>query len=85
MEKYLPIGTVVVFKGCPRPVMIIGYLLYNEQFGLNDYIATIYPEGYIDESCIMAFNHDDIKLVISKGYIDNYYIKLNKKLNEIGV
>ena len=25
-EKYLPIGTVVIFKGCLRPVMIIGNL-----------------------------------------------------------
>ena len=32
----------------------------------------------------MTFNHTDIKLVISKGYIDNYYIKFNKKLNEMG-
>lgn len=82
--KYLPIGTVVIFKGCLRPVMIIGYLFYDEKIGLKDYVATVYPEGYIDENCIMAFNHNDIKLIMIKGYTDNFYVKLNKKLNEIG-
>ena len=32
-EKYLPIGTVVVFKGCPRPLMIVGYMYDDVRLG----------------------------------------------------
>lgn len=83
-RKYLPIGTVVIFKGGLRPVMIIGYLPYDKHLGLKDYVGTIYPEGYIDENTIMGFNHDDIVMMIRKGYIDKYYVKFNEKLNKFG-
>lgn len=82
-KDYLPIGTVVVYKGCLRPVMIIGYMLYDNT-GIKDYIATIYPEGYLGNETIMSFNHSDIKIVVSVGYMDKYYEKFIKKLNELG-
>ena len=83
MKNYLPIGTVAVFKGCLRPVMIIGYMIYNDG-SIKDYVATIYPEGYLGKETIMCFDHRDIKIVVAMGYIDRYYERFIKKLNEIG-
>ncbi len=35
-----------------------------------DYIACLYPEGNLNEQYMYLFNHEDIKDVIFRGYVD---------------
>lgn len=63
--------------------MIIGYLPKTGDKCM-DYIATIYPEGIINENIIMGVNHKDIMLVITPGYCNKQFEKYNKDLIKIG-
>lgn len=69
MEKYLPLGSVVLLKGGDKRVMIYG----RRQEALADaavwdYIACLYPEGNLSEEYTYLFNHDQIERVFFIGY-----------------
>ncbi|EKN66657.1 hypothetical protein BABA_14407 [Neobacillus bataviensis LMG 21833] len=71
MDKYLPIGSVVLLEGGTKRVMIYG----RRQQELNtkkiwDYIACLYPEGNINEQYMYLFNHDQIEKIYFIGYQD---------------
>ncbi|MBO0958730.1 DUF4176 domain-containing protein [Neobacillus sp. MM2021_6] len=71
MDKYLPIGSVVLLEGGTKRVMIYG----RKQQELNtnkiwDYIACLYPEGNINEQYMYLFNHDQIDKIYFIGYQD---------------
>lgn len=71
MEKYLPIGSVVLLKKGTKRVMIYGRK--QIQVGADkewDYIGCLYPEGNIDENYMYLFNHDQIEKVYFLGYQD---------------
>ena len=81
-EKYLPIGTVVRLKGATKKIMIIGYCpLEKEKNEMYDYSACLYPEGLIDSSRILLFNHDKIEQVYFEGNSDEEYQKINERQN----
>lgn len=72
MEKYLPIGSVVLLTGGTKRVMIYGRRQIQEGTQTEwDYIACLYPEGNINSDYTFLFNHDQIKKVYHVGYQDD--------------
>ncbi|WML41342.1 DUF4176 domain-containing protein [Neobacillus sp. OS1-2] len=86
MDKYLPIGSVVLLEGGTKRVMIYG----RKQQELNtnkiwDYIACLYPEGNINEQYMYLFNHDQIEKIYFIGYQDEEefeFVKENLSEND---
>lgn len=68
----LPIGSVVTLKNAEKSLMIIGILPQSEgqQY---DYMAVLYPEGFLTPQEMFAFNHADIERVEFLGYMDLQY------------
>ncbi len=83
INKYLPIGSVVLLKGAKKRVIIVG-LFQTIDGGDNryDYSACVYPVGVIDSNNMLAFNHEDIDVVYAYGYQDDEYFVMNKKILE---
>lgn len=80
LNKYLPVGTVVLTKNDIKTLMIIGYLTKNED-KTNDYIAVYYPEGFQNKECLLKFNHEDIVGVLKLGLKFDKQEEYNKFLN----
>lgn len=73
LDKYLPLGTIVLIKGNVKKLMIIarGVLAgKGEDRKIFDYGAALYPEGLMDER-IIFFNHEDIFKIVAEGYSDS--------------
>ena len=68
--KYLPIGSIVLLKEGQKPVMIYSRYQLTEDNQEYDYLACLYPEGYINNEYAYLFNHTDIEKVIFEGYTD---------------
>ena len=82
IENLFPIGTVVTVKEANKSMMIIGIL--PENGGKRyDYIAVLYPEGYLTEKQIYLFNHDDIEKVEYLGYMNAEFQVFHQNLKEI--
>ena len=77
-----PIGTVVTVKDANKSMMIIGVLPENDG-KRYDYIAVLYPEGYLTEKQIYLFNHDDVVKVESLGYMNAEYQVFRQDLEQI--
>ncbi|WP_226087963.1 DUF4176 domain-containing protein [Mesobacillus sp. S13] len=80
MDKYLPIGSVVLLNGGSKRIMIYG----RKQKELNsdkvwDYIACLYPEGNLNEEYMYLFNHDQIEKVFFIGFQDEEEIEFANK------
>ncbi|MBR4261452.1 MAG: DUF4176 domain-containing protein [Bacilli bacterium] len=88
-EKYLPVGTVVLLKGGNKRVMITSYLIFSageeKDKKMYDYGGCRYPEGLIDSSTGIGFNHEDIEKIIHLGLEDDEeYKTLNDSLKQYG-
>lgn len=70
MKKLLPIGSVVTLKEGTKSLMIIGVMQKDDEDKVYDYIACVYPEGYINSEMFFLFNHEDVQFVKFVGYID---------------
>lgn len=72
VNEYLPIGSVVLLKGAIRKAMIIGIIQSTKetdgQVKEHDYIAVMFPEGFLNMETMFMFNHDQINDVIYRGY-----------------
>lgn len=80
----LPIGTVVTLHKNPKKLMIIGIKqLDKETQEASDYIAVLYPEGFITRDILFKFNHEDIMDIIYKGYENSEQEEFLKKVNKI--
>ena len=77
-----PIGTVVTVKDANKSMMIIGVLPENDG-KRYDYIAVLYPEGYLTEKQIYLFNHDDVVKVEYLGYMNEEYQVFRQDLEQI--
>lgn len=84
LNKYLPIGTVVLLKNAKKRLMIIGYCSVDaEKKGkMYDYSGCLYPEGMVDSKQIALFDHNQIAKVFYLGLSDQedkqFKVKLNK-------
>ncbi len=85
-EKFLPIGTVVLLKGGEKKLMITSYLIFGPGEGTSrkvfDYGSCTYPEGVIDSSHAVGFNHSDIEKIVFLGHEDEDQINLNNLLKQ---
>ena len=76
MDKYLPIGSVVLLKNGTKRVMIYGRKQIHIETGKEwDYLACLYPKGNINEEFMYLFNHDQIDKVYYLGYRDDEEVK----------
>jgi len=74
VNKYLPLGSVVILNNGTKRVMIYGRKQTAIETGVEyDYLACLYPEGNIDENFMYLFNNEDIKKVFFRGYEDEEY------------
>lgn len=81
-NKYLPIGTILLIKNEITLYMITGYInKTNDE--IKDYICISFPYGFVSNKTVTYFNHEDIERIVYKGYINEKYYELNKKLNDI--
>lgn len=81
MEKYLPLGTVVLLKGATRKLMIVGYCPKTlEDNKTYDYSGVLYPYGLIKSDEVGLFNHDSIDKVIHLGIDDEEGKKIRESL-----
>ena len=80
-EKYLPIGTVVLLQNGTKKVMINGYCPVTDG-KIYDYSGVLYPEGVVDPTKSLIFNHNQIGQIFYMGYQDEeqkeFFIKLNE-------
>ena len=93
MDKFLPIGTVVLLRGGKKEVMITSYCIFPNNTELKDgkevkaqkkiyeYGGCIYPEGILDSNMVCAFNHNQIEKVTYMGYETDAQKELSKILN----
>ncbi|MCR4839219.1 MAG: DUF4176 domain-containing protein [Eubacterium sp.] len=72
LEKYLPLGSIVVLNGSVKKLMITarGVLTgEGENRRIYDYGAALYPEGVMDEK-MLFFDQKDIYRIVFEGYTD---------------
>lgn len=85
-EKYLPIGTVVLLKGGTKTVMITSYLIFSkdkeQEKKIHDYGGCIFPEGIVDTSHVLGFDHNQIEKIIYLGLVNEEQEKFGKLLIE---
>ncbi len=82
LEKFLPIGSVVLLKNATKRAMIIGYLgksIDNDQKTF-DYIGCLYPEGVIAADRNLFFDHSNIDKIIFTGFSDESQKEFSKIL-----
>lgn len=86
VNEYLPIGSVVLLKGAIRKAMIIGIIQSTKgKDGVikeNDYIAVMFPEGFLNAETMFMFNHDQINDVVYRGYENPERAEFLKKLEK---
>ncbi len=71
MEKYLPVGSVVLLKGGKKRVVIIGRGQRDKaKDKLWDYLACPYPEGFLGEEFAYLLDHEQIERVFFIGFQD---------------
>ena len=79
--KFLPIGSVVLLKDASQNVMIIGYKITSEVNGKNktfDYLGCPANIGIKSKGDYLGFNREQIKKIISFGYMDDEWIQFEK-------
>lgn len=83
LDKYLPIGTVVMLKGGNKRLMIVGFcsVTGNEENKVFDYSACTYPEGVLMSNKSILFNHNQIEKIYHLGLIDQEEIAFKNFLN----
>lgn len=82
MDKYLPIGTVVVLKNATKRLMITGFcpVIESEPNNTYDYAGCLYPEGVIASDENFIFNHEQIHKVYFLGFSDDNEKKFKEAL-----
>ena len=72
INELFPVGSVVLLKDAEKELMIIGILQVNES-EKYDYMAVLYPEGYINQEYVYLFNHEDVAELKYIGYMSSEY------------
>lgn len=87
VEKFLPLGTVVLLKTGKKKLMITGYCCTGKEAEgkVFDYSGCLYPEGIIKSDQALMFNHDQIDKVYHVGYVDEESQKFGELLKKIEV
>ena len=72
IEKYLPIGTVVMLHNATKRLMITGFCAMTDENKnkMFDYTGILYPEGVLNSEQTILFDHDQIDKVFFIGFVD---------------
>ncbi len=87
-EKFLPIGSVVILKGATKKLMITGFcMIGKDQQGQKnikvfDYVGCLYPDGVVDSSKNILFDHEAIEKIFAIGYSDDEEKKFKEMLKQ---
>ena len=83
MKKLLPIGSVVLLSGGEKHLMIIGVIQTNPEDGMEyDYLACLYPEGFVGQEHMYLFNHEEINRIDAEGFEDEEHDEFRNMLAE---
>ncbi|MCL2013338.1 MAG: DUF4176 domain-containing protein [Cystobacterineae bacterium] len=83
MNRYLPIGTVVLLQQATKALMIYGRQQRDTGTGETyDYVACLYPEGNIGKEHTYLFNYDKIAEVLYMGYDSEENVEFTNQLRE---
>lgn len=81
MNKYLPIGSVVLLKKGEKRLKIYGVKQKESNTDkIWDYVACLFPEGNIDLEHTYIFNHDQIDKIYYLGLNDREQYEFNKEI-----
>lgn len=81
IDKYLPVGSVVLLQGGKKRIMIIGRGERARESGATwDYLACPYPEGFLGEDFAYLFNHEQIERVFFIGFQDGEELTFHAQL-----
>lgn len=82
---YLPIGSIILLKEGQKKLMVTGYAQIDmkRKNGVYDYSGVPYPNGMANTNNIYLFNHNDIKKIFFKGYVDEEEMVFQNYLKEI--
>lgn len=89
IEKYLPIGSVVLLRDAKKRVMVTGFAVKSPQYGdrIFDYIGCLYPEGSISQDKNLLFDHKDIAQIFALGFSDEeqkaFMVKLKDAVSKM--
>ena len=82
--RYYPIGTFVTLKNGTHPVMIYGRKQMQEGTGyVWDYVACLYPEGYISDDYNIFFQQEEIDKVHRPGMYGFEETRMQQILNSM--
>jgi hypothetical protein len=85
IDKYLPVGSVVLLKGGKKRVLIIGRQQHERDgTGSWDYLGCVYPEGFLGEEYAYLFDHDQIERVFFIGFQDGEELTFQDRLLSAG-
>lgn len=83
LEKYLPIGSVVLLKNGEKRLFIAGFgMQENDKEKIYDYCGYPYPEGITNPNQTILFDHEEISKIFFVGYSDLEETKFKEKLKE---
>jgi len=87
VERFLPLGTVVLLKNGNKKVMITGYCCIGKESNgkVFDYSGCMYPEGVLNSNKTLMFNHEQIDKVFYVGYTDEESKEFGKHLKELDI
>lgn len=84
MNRFLPIGSVIVLKKSNESIMIVGYgVRVEKEKTTYDYAGCYMPVGCTDPKSAVYFNQTDIKTILFIGYQSHQSIMVQNKLAEI--
>jgi hypothetical protein len=84
IDKYLPVGSVVLLKGGQKRIMIIGRAEKEQASGRSwDYLACPYPEGFLGPENAYLCDHDQIDRVFFIGFQDGEELAYAEQLQQV--
>lgn len=89
IDKYLPVGTVVLLKEQNKRFMITGFGVKSEEYNnkVFDYSGCLYPEGVLTLKETIVFDHEQIGKIYFMGFIDEeekaFKVQLNEAINKM--
>ncbi len=82
IKDLLPIGSIVLLKDGEKRLMIAG-IMQSDASGSGqeyDYLGVLYPEGHIGDQFQYLFNHEDIREIVFRGFVDSERDEFLEKL-----
>jgi len=84
MKDLLPIGSVVLLNGADKRLMIIGVIQVNPDDGKEyDYLACLYPEGFVGPEHTYLFDRGEIAEISAEGFADAEHDTFRARLAEL--